>query len=304
MFGERYAVSGRLLAVVVALAMTAAVVLPAHAQDLLVQARAAAERGALDTAYALIQRAAEAEPNRAEVHYALGQIGSQRAAQLNNLSALGVARQAKRGFARAVELEPDNPNYLEGLAGYLSGAPSFAGGDKDSARVLAERLLRIDATRGTFVLAGLLWQGSVADKARADSLVEAFARGAGADRAAQVRVAGFWAQTDRADRALAVGERMLARDSTDAVACYLVARNLVALRRDPRRAQRYLRYALAHQPPPNGPTFLAMSAWWRLGQAYVQVGRPDSARAAFLQALRILPTFQQARLSLDSLEHP
>jgi tetratricopeptide (TPR) repeat protein len=284
--------------------MVAAVAVPARAQDLLGQARAAAERGALDTAYALIQRAAEAEPNRAEVHHALGQIGSQRASQLNNLSALGVARQAKRGYARAVELEPDNPTYLEGLAGYLSGAPGFAGGDKDSARVVAERLLRIDAARGTFMLAGILWQGSDADKARADSLVEAFVRSAGSDRAGQVRVAGFWAQTDRAERALAVGERMIARDSTDAVACYLVARNLVALRRDPRRALRYLRYALAHQPPPGGPNFLPISAWWRLGQAYVQLSRPDSARAAFLQALRILPTFQQARLSLDSLGHP
>ncbi len=300
----RCAVNRGLPAVVLALAMVASVAIPARAQDLLVQARAAAERGALDSAYALIQRAAEAEPNRAEVQHALGQIGSQRAAQLNNLFALGIARQAKRGFARAVELEPDNPTYLEGLAGYLSGAPSFAGGDKDSARVLAERLLRIDATRGTFVLAGILWQGSGADKARADSLVEAVARGAGDDRAAQVRVASFWAQTDRAERALAVGERMIVRDSTDAVARYLVARNLVALRRDPRRAQRYLRYALAHQPPPTGPTFLAMSAWWRLGQAYVQLDRPDSARAAFLQALRILPTFPQARLSLDSLGHP
>jgi tetratricopeptide (TPR) repeat protein len=287
-----------------ALALILAGARPLPAQDFLVQARAAAERGALDTAYALIQRAAEAEPNRAEVHHALGQIGAQRAAQLGNLSALGVARQAKRGFGRAVELEPDNPIYLEALAGYLSGAPAFAGGDKDSARVLGERLLRIDATRGTFVLAGLLSQGSEPDKARADSLVEAFARGAVGDRAAEVRVAGFWAQTDRADRALAVGERMIARDSTDAVASYVVARNLVVLRRDPRRAQRYLRYALTHQPPPGGPTFLPVSAWWRLGQAYVQVGRPDSARAAFFQALRIMPTFQQARLSLDSLGHP
>ena len=296
--------SGKRSAVLLALALAAAVAFPARAQDLLGQARAAAERGALDTAYALIQRAAEVEPNRAEVHHALGQIGSQRAAQLNNLSALGVARQAKRGFARAVELEPDNPVYLESLAGYLSGAPSFAGGDKDSARVLGERLLRIDATRGTFVLAGLLWQGSDAEKAHADSLVEAFARSAAADRAGEMRVAGFWSQTDRADRALAVGERMRARDSTDAVASYVVARNLVVLRRDPRRAQRYLRYALAHQPPPGGPAFLPFAAWWRLGQAYVQLSRPDSARAAFLQALRILPTFQQARLSLDSLDHP
>jgi len=286
-----------------ALALALALARPARAQDLLVRARAAAERGSLDTAYALIQLAAEGQPDRAEVHFWLGQIASSRAAQLGNFSALGVARQAKRGFARAVELEPDNPTYLEALAGYLSGAPGIAGGDKDSARVLAERLLRLDASRGTFVLAGLLANGESRDKARADSLVEGFARRDGGDRAAEVRVAGFWAQTDRAERALSVGERMLSRDSSDAVAGYLVARYLVALRRDPRRAQRLLRYALAHQPPPGGPNFLLFSAWWRLGQSYVQVGQPDSARAAFLQALRLNPNFPQARLSLDSLEH-
>lgn len=95
---------------------------------------------------------------------------------------------------------------------------------------------------------------------------------------------------------------MLARDSTDGVARFGVGRNLVALGRDPRVALRHLRYVLRLPVPPEGqPRWLPEAAWWRLGQAYVQLGIPDSARSAFEQSLRVNPLFRQARASLDSL---
>jgi tetratricopeptide (TPR) repeat protein len=273
-----------------------------HAQDLLTQAKALERRGRLDSAYTIIQRAAAAEPNRAEVHWWLGNIAGERAQQIGGLGAYGAARKCKAGYARAVQLEPDNPDYLEGLIGYLSQAPGIVGGDRDSALVLAEALRRIDETRGTFQMASVLLRGNRGEKASADSIMDAWGRAHEGDRVAQFRVAGHFAQSNQPERALAIHERLLARDPADVVAQYGVARNLVVLKRDARRALGLLGpLSSSTPPPPSGPSYQLPGVWWRMGQAYVQLGKPDSARTAYQQALVIAPQFRQARMSLDSL---
>jgi len=143
-------VNGKRSAVALALAMTAAVVLPAGAQDLLVQARAAAERGAMDSAYTILVRAVDREPGRAEAHFWLGQVAGTRAAEHRTIHSFFLARRAKKAFGRAVQLEPDNPAYVEGLGRFLAMAPGIVGGDRDSARALGEHMLRLDLMRRTF----------------------------------------------------------------------------------------------------------------------------------------------------------
>jgi tetratricopeptide (TPR) repeat protein len=274
---------------------------PLAAQGALERARALAGRGQFDSALSVIEPAARAEPDNAELHYWLGEIACSRAGQIGGLGALSTARKCKAAYSRAVELAPDSVRYLRGLAGYVSQAPGIAGGDRDSAIVLAERVMQLDEAQGTFLLAGMLWRGNRGQKARADSLVEAFSRGH-SDRMQQLRVAGYWAQTERTERALVVVERLLSRDSTDVVARYSAARSLVVLRRDPERAIAHLRYILARPlPSGDGPSYSPAGAWWRLGQAFVQLGQPDSARAAYEQSLRFQPELRQARMSLDSL---
>ncbi len=276
----------------------------AHAQDLLAHARDVYRRGQVDSAYDLIKSAAEAQPNRAEVHYWLGQIAADEAQHQGPLNAMGAARACKAGYSRAVQLEPDNVQYLEALISFLAQAPAIAGGDRDSALVLAHRVRRLDDAKGSFAEAVVLRTGSAAEKARADSLVEVVMAAHPNDRVIQYRASTMFSQTNRPERALAIYQRMLARDSTDGMARFGVARNLVVLGRDPRVAQRHLRYVIGLPLPPEGqPRWIPEAAWWRLGQAYVQLGVPDSARAAFGQALRMNAQFRQAQASLDSLPH-
>jgi hypothetical protein len=100
-----------------------------------------------------------------------------------------------------------------------------------------------------------------------------------------------------------VHERLLAHDSTDVVARFGVARNLVVLKREPRRALSLLKAVAAVPRPPDqpGPTYSAVGLWYRMGQAWVQLGIPDSARIALTKALEVQPGFRGAQLSLDSL---
>jgi len=289
---------------VVAAVIGCAVPRAARAQDFLLEARAAAERGAMDSAYAFLQRAVEAEPDRAEAHFWLAQVAGTRAARHRSIGSFFLARKAKREFARAVQLEPTNPLYLEGLGRYLARAPGIVGGDRDSAISLARNLLLLDRMRGTSLLVEIyLRRGDAGDRARADSLIEAFAASPSGGREGRIRLASFFAYTGRAERALPVAETLVAEDSTDAVGRYVLGSTLVALRRDPQAAARHLRWAIEHPPPitTDGRQFWPPGAWWRLGQAFAQLDEADSARAAWQEALRLQPGFRPVRAALDSL---
>jgi tetratricopeptide (TPR) repeat protein len=288
------------VAAALALAL-AAVPRPLAAQDLLAQARALYDRGRLDSALTIIRRSAEQEPNRAEAHYWLGMIAAGKAQNSGGLGRVTNASRSKAGFSRAVQLSPDNPDYLEGLVMFLGNAPGLFGGNRDSAIVLAERVRRLDEVRGTFLLANLLRRGTERQRPRADSLVDAISRARAGDRTVQIGAAQYFAGTQRPDRALPLFERVAARDSTDLVARYGVARNLVVLLRDPRRAQGILRWVIANNPRTGDERIEPAAPWWRLGQTWVQLGQPDSARSAYQHSLEINARFEQARRSLDSL---
>ena len=277
---------------------------PARAQDLLLEARAVAERGRMDSAFTLLQRAVAAQPNRAEAHFWLAQVAGTEAAHRWAVGAFFLARKAKREFSRAVQLEPSNPVYLEGLGRFLVRAPGIVGGDRDSARALATHLLRLDPMRGTSLLVELLWRsGRPGDRAQADSLVEAFARSGTGGREGQIRLAMFYSRAGKADRALPIAERLVAEDSSDAVGRWVLGATMVSLRRDPRTAARQLRWALDHPPPvtTDGRQYWPPAVWWYLGQAHAQLGQADSARACYAQALRLEPRFRPAKASMDSL---
>jgi tetratricopeptide (TPR) repeat protein len=274
------------------------------AQDFLVQARTAAERGSLDSAYTLLVRAVEAQPNRAEAHFWLAEVAGTLAIQKWALSAFFLAKRSKREFVRAVQLAPTNALYLEGLGRYLARAPGIVGGDRDSASRLALHLQRIDEMRGTSLLVELLWRsGHPGDRVRADSLIEAFARSGAGGREGQIRLAMFFARTGKAERALPIGERLVAADSTDALGRWVLGGALVTLRRDPRQAARHLRWALDYPPPitTDGRQYWPPAVWWYLGQAYAQMGQADSARSCYREALRLEPKFRPAKAAMDSL---
>lgn len=279
---------------------------PLSAQSLYDQALGARGRGQVDSAWELIQRAAELTPDAAPVQFLLGDIACQKAQTASPFSAFGLARRCKAGFARAAELAPDSLGYVVALASYLGQAPGIVGGDKDSAQKLIALVRARDEVRGVMLQAELWWAGNAASKARADSAMDAVGRSHRADRVAQFRVAQWFEQTQRLERALAVYEGMIARDPRDAVARFFVGRSLVLMKRNPREAQVHLRFAAAAKLPAPGTTELTFAPgapWYRLGQTYEQLGMSDSARICFRRAFEINPQLDAARVSLDSLTH-
>ncbi len=284
----------------------------ARAQTPFADAVRAAEAGRVDRAYALIQRAAAAEPDSAPVQFWLGEIATLKARAAGfGFTGFLAARKARAGFARAAQLHPFNRDYLQGLTEFLAQAPGIVGGDRDSALVLARRLRSEDDVRGTLVLADVLRQGGAAERRRADSLVAALLAAHPGDPLAMGGAANYFGLTGRPGRGVPLDSALVARDSTDALARYGLARLLV-MERHPRRAQPQLAWLLARAAQvvavaatPGAPGrrfwFSPADAWLLLGRTYRQLGVADSARACYRRALALDPGYAQARRALDSM---
>ena len=286
------------------LSLAASIIRAAPAQDFLLAAKAAAERGSMDSALTLLKRAVDVEPNRAEAHFWLAEVAGTEAAHRWVMGAFFLAKRSKREFERAVRLDPANPLYLEGLGRFLVRAPGIVGGDRDSARALATNLLRIDRMRGTSLMVEVLWRSKAnADHVKADSLIEVFAAHPSGGREGLVRLAMFLSRTGKPERALPFAQQLVADDSTEALGRWLLGATLVTLRRESAAAARDLRWALDHPPPvtTDGREWWPPAVWWYLGQAYAQLGRADSARISYAQALRLEPHFRPAKAAMDSL---
>src|SRR5260370_32898584 len=66
------------------------------------------------------------------------------------LSALSLARKARREFAKAVELDETNFSAQQALIEFDCSAPAIAGGGEDKARTEIARLAAMDAAEGHY----------------------------------------------------------------------------------------------------------------------------------------------------------
>lgn len=272
------------------------------AVDLYDQARAAFTQDQLVRAYGLAERAAAAEPTRGDIQLLLGDIACARA-EVSLASPMG--RRCGAAYRRAVELSPDSLTYQEALAGWLELAPRSAGGGRDSALAVAVRMRARDEVRGVALEASILWHGGRVERRRADSLMSALGAAHAAERPVVLRVGDYWVETRRPDSALAVYARLADKDPDDAVAQYFLGRQMVRMKRDPTRALNHLLVAaMTVAAPPEsvgGVSYTPGAPWWRMGQAYEQLGNVDSARICFEEALSLTPGMPEAQGSLDSL---
>jgi Flp pilus assembly protein TadD len=101
----------------------------------------------MDDAEDLANKAVEAFPNSAELHYLRGVImGNQ--AQSSIFSALGYAEKSLKSFIKATELEPTTIKYRKALMSFYLAAPSIAGGDEDLALEQLKVIQKADELEG------------------------------------------------------------------------------------------------------------------------------------------------------------
>ena len=88
------------------------------------------------------------QPEHADYHHTLAKSYGRQAEQVNWFKAMNYAKKTREHLEIAVDLKPDNVQYLDDLMDYYREAPSFLGGDKKKAetiRLRIEKLLSNDA---------------------------------------------------------------------------------------------------------------------------------------------------------------
>lgn len=260
--------------------------------------RLAFQKGDFDEAIERLGKAAERAPGRSDYQLWLGRAygrAAQRASLLRQPSLAGNCREA---FEKAVALDAANLDAREDLMNYYLQAPGFMGGGADKAKAQAEEIAQRDALRGHFARAAILLQAK--DRAGAERELRAALSSTPASQRARLRLASLLLDDKRLDEAFAVLEEGLKLAPGNAALLYQVGRAAAVsgqrLERGEQALNEFLALSSRGDDTP-GPA----AAHWRLGGIHEHRGQRDAARAAYREALRLDPKFEQAAKALKAL---
>jgi tetratricopeptide (TPR) repeat protein len=275
----------------------------------------------------LAEKAVALDGNVAKYHRQLAEALGVQAQHAGPLQQILLARRFRKEIDLALELDPGDIQALRDLMEFYLLAPGIAGGDSRQAMATAQRIGRIDRA------AGFLAQARIADfhkqAAEMESLLRQAAQAQPPSYHAYIELGQFYLGSDhrnleaaesaakealKLDRGrveayaiLAIvysehGEsealdRMVAEAShynaDDRAPYYRAADNLLRNRRDPARAERYLRAYLEQEPEGNEPP--ASQAHWKLGLALEAEGRQAEALMEWREAVRLDPASPAAQ---------
>jgi tetratricopeptide (TPR) repeat protein len=247
------------------------------------------------------RRAVKLLPESAEAHYRYAEALRIKMSRVSKLRALFSVGAYKDAFRRAIELDPRHVLARREEIGYLTYAPSIAGGDTTEARRRIDELMTIDWHTGMMCRAQVEARNENFEAALSD-YAELLSRYP-ADGECGMELALLLERLGRSEEAAREVSRIVrTADATLAASgLHLRARSR---RRGPyqpeQAAELLLRFieALADAAEHRSAR---SAAYWRLGNAYRHQGRPETAREAYEQALELDPDNAQAGRALRGL---
>ncbi|MGQ0586271.1 MAG: tetratricopeptide repeat protein [Gammaproteobacteria bacterium] len=250
-----------------------------------------------EPAVAALTRALELAPDKADIHLHMVSALGQYISQVGMFKKMSLGKQVKEHSERAVALDPSSVRARESLMQFYIQAPGIAGGSMDKAREQAAAVARLDPAEGLRLDAIL----ARADKKPDTEVVAAWEKAIAAPGAppnTRMQYAFYLQGLEQWDAASAQFE-ILAR--TNAGALYQVGRTAAMSGKNLEAGEKALRAYLETGPrAENDPAIEA--AHWRLGLVLEKATRRDEARAQYELALKENPDFKQAREALDKLD--
>ncbi len=270
-------------------------------ESLVLLCRLAAARGQHEQAVEYGKQAVEALPASAEAHYRYAVALRNLMPRVGKLKAMGMLGTYKTTLARAIELDPQHLDARAEEIGFLISAPAIAGGSKEKGKAKIEELLRLDVRRGTAMKAMLL--RSAGESESAITLLRDYLDRYPDDHDNRLLLAMTLQDARRFREADAELEPLLSVEggATALSAAYQLARCRVLGSYDQQRAVALLTDYLQRRPETSRGLPSRAAAYWRLGQAYQQLGEIDRAREAFQQALALEPDNEDAAKALKAL---
>lgn len=270
-------------------------------ESLVLLCRLAAARGEHEQAVEYGKQAVEALPTSAEAHYRYAVALRNLMPRVGKLKAMGMLGSYKTALARTIELDPQHLDARAEEIGFLISAPGIAGGSKEKGKAKIAELLRLDPRRGTTMKAMLL--RSEGESESAITLLREHLGRYPDDHDNCLLLAMALQDARRFREADAELEPLLVVEggTTALSATYQLARSRVLGAYDQQRAVALLTDYLQRRPEASRGLPSRAAAYWRLGQAYQQLGEIARAREAFQQALALEPDNEEAAKALKAL---
>ena len=251
-----------------------------------------------DQAIRMGEKSVQLAPNNSEYHLWLGRAYGQKADKASIFSAPGLAKEARRHFEKAVELNGNDVSARSDLAEFYLEAPGIIGGGKDKARAQAELLARQDPALGHWMNARLAEKDK--DFATAELEFKAAVAASKNDPVRWLNLASFYRRQGRypemeAAISSAVGRQPRKQPNVLVDAASLLLR---AGRSLPQAAQLVTRYISGKEKSEEAPTF---HAHYLLGQILEKQGDKTGAIKEYQAALDLAKDYDAARTALNRL---
>jgi len=253
-----------------------------------------------DRAVHAAESAVSLEPKKSEYHELLGHIYGEKADRSGWLSALSLAKKARREFATAVQLDQRNFSAMQALIEFDCSAPSMAGGGEDKARPEIEKISALDAAEGHYAAGNCRRQKK--DFAAADTEFRK-ALALHPESADLIYDLGDHYMKHRQSEQLRVvvqeGQRVAPSDPRGH---FFRAVALVLEKKDQAEATKLIREYLNSAPQRNNYPSKAMAHYW-LGQIQENQNDSASAKSEYQEALNLEPKNRFAKEALHRLQH-
>lgn len=253
--------------------------------------------GNYEKAIPWFERAVKLDEKNSDYHLWLGRaygIKAQRAGLLKKVSA---AKNVKKEFERAVELNPENIDARFGLLQFYQMAPGIMGGSKDKAKEQAEEIKKRNEHQGHLAF-GLIFMVNE-EFERAETEYQAAIRANPDDFQAYYQLDYLYARQKEFDKATVLFENLLKSHPEQVVSYFHLGRLAVMSGKNLDKGEENLKKYLQTKPSDEQPSFAF--AHLLLGHIYKLKENKELAKSEYKKALELDPDFKQAKKALKDL---
>ncbi|MBC8181031.1 tetratricopeptide repeat protein [candidate division KSB1 bacterium] len=255
-------------------------------------------QGDYDNSIDWYKKAVKLDGKNSLYHFQLGQAYGIKAQRASIFKKVGAAKNVKKEFAKAVELDSLNIEARFGLMQFYLMAPGIMGGDKDEAKNQAKEISKINKPEGHLAFGVIYEREENVEKAQIEykQAIEADAN----ILRYQYNLARVYGDNKKLDQAFEIYEKILKNNPEDLTAYYQVGRLSSKTGENLQRGKECLHQFI--QAKTNNNETVTAWAHYRLGLIHEKEGNKDEAKKEFETALKINPDHKQAKKALKNLK--
>ena len=243
------------------------------------------------------KKAVDLDEKNSDYHLWLGRAYGIKAQKAGLLKKASAAKNVKKEFEKAVELNPENTDARMGLLQFYLMAPGIIGGSKDKARQQAGEIMKKNVHQGHLALGFIHSVEKKYDLAEKE--FQAAMAENPADYQAYYQLGYLYARQKKFDKASEVFENLL-KSYPDRVAAYFhLGRIALMSGKNLDKGEENLKKYLQTEPSDERPSFAF--AHLLLGHIYKMQEKKDMAKSEYEKALELNPDFKQAKKALKEL---